>query len=299
MLTFYRVHIPCQFTTKPRDFGPLVEPDNTKPGTLYFNPEHDFLHISGFMAPLEMPDIFFVDFVTRLKSVYDPRDIGLLNLVLDSNDISHLLPSNHEDRSAPVPGPFLETIERLQEVWLLSKQEFGRLNLSALSGTSSTDVFITRSFPIMPLTPNFELLGLDPRPISQDLKRLNIEDPRRLFSTWQAVLRHLVVPLSDDTCYKFLVAHGLGNAYDRATARKALEQEDERWRNPRIGKGKTVELEDLKKVVKPAFGFWLFPVDAFGPYEQDGELVPNGETGWREYKDLSRFYPELALSTLR
>jgi 2EXR family len=297
VLRFYRLHIPCRLTS---NFGPEVEPDKTKPGTIYVNPEHDFLHISSLMAPLEMPEMFFVDFVTRLKRVYDPRHIGLLNLVLDSNDISRLLPSNnHGHRYAPVPELFLETIKRLQEVWLLQKQAFGRLNLSLLSGTSSTDIFFTRSFPIIPLTPNFELFGPDPRPISQDLKRLNVDDPRRSFSAWRAALKHWDIPVSNNTSYKFLVAYEMGNAYDKATARKALEREDGRWRNPEVGKGKTVELEDLAKAVKPAFGFWLFPVDAFGPFGRDGEPVSNGETNGREYKDLSAFYPELALSTLR
>jgi hypothetical protein len=62
------------------------------------------------------------------------------------------------------------------------------------------------------------------------------------------------------------VAHDLRNPYDRATARKALEWEGEVWRNPEIGKGRTYELEDLENAVRPAFGFWLFPIDAFGPF---------------------------------
>jgi hypothetical protein len=90
--------------------------------------------------------------------------------------------------------------------------------------------------------------------------------------------------LSNTTSYKFLVAHGLGNAYDSATARKSLQWENERWRNPEVGKGKAVELEDLEKTVRPIFGFWLFPVDTFGPFGQDSEPVPNGKTGGREYK---------------
>jgi hypothetical protein len=147
--------------------------------------------------------------------------------------------------------------------------------------------------------PNFEILGPDPRPIAQDLKKLNIDDPRRSFSTWQAVLRYWNVPLSNDTSYKFLIAYQQGYTYDGATARKLLEWEDKRWRNPEVGKGQTVELEDLEKAIKPAFGFWLFPVDAFGSFRPDGDPVPNGETNGREYKDASGFYPELALSTLR
>jgi hypothetical protein len=106
------------------------------------------------------------------------------------------------------------------------------------------------------------------------------------------------VPLPNHTTYKFLVAHELRNPHNRATARKALEWEDEHWRNPEIGKGRTYELEDLENAVKPAFGFWLFSIDAFGPFNKNGDPVPNGETNGREYKDLSRHYPELAYSPL-
>ena len=296
VLKFYRVHIPCRLTTKPQDFGQAIELDETKMDILYFNPEHDFLHITSMMAPLATTDIFFVDFLYHLKTVYDPCRIGLLNLVLDSNDLSRL--SGHNHGSTPIPEPFLETMQHLQEVFFLRKQAFGRLNISLLSGTSSTEIFFTRSFPIMPLTPNFERLGRDPRPISQDLRKLNIDDPRAAFSSWQSLLRVWGVPLPNCTSYKFLVAHELRNPYDRATARKALEWEDESWRHPELGKGRTYELEDLENVVKPAFGFWLFPVDAFGPFKQNGDPMPIGETNGREYKDLSRHYPELALSTL-
>jgi hypothetical protein len=68
------------------------------------------------MAPLEARHVLR-QLRHLSKRVYDPRHIGLFNLVLDLNDISRLLPSdNHGHRSAPVPKPFLETIEWLQGV---------------------------------------------------------------------------------------------------------------------------------------------------------------------------------------
>jgi hypothetical protein len=301
VLNFYRVHVPCRLTTQPQHSGQIMDPDNTKLGTLHFNPEYDFLHINSFMAPLTVPDMFFVDFLHRLKTACDPRHIGLLNLALDSTDLSRLSCNDHSSTPAKLLEPVLETLQQLREVFFLRKQSFGRLNISLpYSGTSSTEVFFTRSFPIMPLTPTFERLGRDPRPISQDLRKLNLDDPRGAFSCWQALLRGWGVPLPTHTKHKFLVAHDLCNPYDRSTARKALEWEDEVWRNPEIGKGRAYELEDLENAVRPAFGFWLFPIDAFGPFQKNGDPVPNpGEINGREYKDLSRYYPELALSTLR
>jgi hypothetical protein len=150
----------------------------------------------------------------------------------------------------------------------------------------------------MPLTPYIELLGPDPRPILQDLRQLNIRDPRRALFSWLVALRRLGVPFSNTTSYKFAVAYELDKFHSRAKARKVEEWEDKRWRDPKGGEGRTMEPEDLDKTVKPTFGLWLFPADAFGPFEQDGEPVRGG-TDRRRFINLSSFYPELAFSRSR
>lgn len=83
VLTVYRVHIPCRLTTNHRDSWPDSNIKDTKPGLLYFSPEHDYLHIRNFIPPYVAPHVFFADFITRLKNIYDPRHVGLLKLVLD------------------------------------------------------------------------------------------------------------------------------------------------------------------------------------------------------------------------
>lgn len=70
------------------------------------------------------------------------------------------------------------------------------------------------------------------------------------------------------------------------------------WTNPLYGKGWTIELEDLTNAVRPAFGFWLFPNETFGGFGPDDEPLPNGERNGKDWKDLSQFHPQLALSTL-
>jgi hypothetical protein len=246
-----------------------------------------------------MPEMFLVDFAKRLKRDFDPRHVGLLNLVLDGADIGRLIPRNNNNfRSQPIPTLFQETIDQLQEFRLFNRQTYGRINLSLLSGVWSTESLFTRVFPLMPLTPTFKLLGPDPRPISQELSRLNIDDLRSYLATWLLVLGNLGVNLGRTTRYRYLVAQEAYMVYNREEAKDLLEKEDHRWRNPVIEKGKTVDLEDLEKAVQPAFGFWLFPGDAFGSFGTDGAPAPQGDLNGREYKDLSKFYPELALSML-
>jgi hypothetical protein len=53
--------------------------------------------------------------------------------------------------------------------------------------------------------------------------------------------------------------------------------------------------EDLEKAVKPAFGFWLFPLEALGSItEEDPD-----RSEWPELCRMADYWPELALSNLR
>jgi hypothetical protein len=111
------------------------------------------------------------------------------------------------------------------------------------------------------------------------------------------LLRRWGTTYPNQTQYRFLVAHNLWNVHDCVTAESALEMEDEYWKDPDYGKRlKLYEQEDMEKAVKPAFGFWLFLIEVFGPYNKNGEPV-NWEVR-RLLKNLSSHYPELCLSAL-
>jgi len=71
-LAFYRVHIPCKFVKLPQQRMPYEK--ITISDTLYFNPEYDFLKIR---SEYFIQDTL-IDFLYRLKTVFDPRHIGLL-----------------------------------------------------------------------------------------------------------------------------------------------------------------------------------------------------------------------------
>ena len=119
---------------------------------------------------------------------------------------------------------------------------------------------------------------------------------------------------------------------DRESAMVWLRKEDERWRNP-LGDEDAEEAwktdehnldgivyrymkkhrrwpaggalfedalkEDLGKAVRPAFGFWVFPVEALGPLDSGH---PDGR-GFAPRKsrmlDLREYWPELWLANLQ
>lgn len=299
-LSFHLVHIPCRLMSKPMEIGlssNFIEPEDTTLGTLYIHPEYDFLHISTWFPPQCMTGqrncAFFFDFIHRLKTVYDPHHVGLLNLAMNSNDIDQLASDN-----LSVPSrQFVESLNQLHEFFVLFPQGVGRINLGFTTGTSDNDFHFTRSFPIMPLTPVFTRLEQDPRPITEDLKKLNLGDYRNHFSKWLLLLRKWGATYSNQTCSKFLITHTAHKLHDCVNAEIWLDREDEYWKAPDHGKNlKLYEKEDMEAAVKPALGFWLFPIDAFGPYTQFGDPV-NWEDQ-RALRNLSSHSPELALSSL-
>ncbi len=298
VLSFYRVHIPCRFTTKS---FPVNDYSKASQGTLYFNPEHDVLHLSSRFAPPTNSAMFFIDFIARLKLFYDPKHIGLLHLAFEQNDVAplHTKPKYRLETRSPVPPAFSETIQQLQNIYFMTIQRFGRINPGLISGADTQDFYMTRSFPIMLPTPNFELLGPDPRPIEEDLRRMNMDDLREpFFCSWQALLRNLGVQPSNETVYSYLAAFSSSLVEDEATAKKYLQNEDKHWRDPTKLKGGIPEPEDLDNVARPALGLWLFPASAFGGIAPDGTPIWNGETNGRAPKDLRKFHPILALSTM-
>lgn len=301
-LKFYRVRLPCRLTIEPNDTEEIFR-EETKPGTLYFNPEYDFLHISIRLIPPRLPTMkndYLLDFLLDLKTTYDPRHVGLLNLAVDTNDLLHFEWSDFDFRGKHA---FLDTIKQLQEVFFLFRQRYGRTNFGLATGVDTNEFFFARSVPIMPLTPSFERLQRDPRPIAQDLKKLHLgtTDPREGPAAWGRLLRQWGVSPAG-TEYKYLLAFvnpgGKHAICNRESATRWLKTEDEDcWRSPGMRKYKfNWPDEDLERAVNSAFGFWLFPLDAFGPFQENGE--PHDQGRLRSLRDLSGHWPGLALSSL-
>lgn len=297
-LNFYRVHLPCRFT---RDTTWTAA---TTPGTLHVNPEYDFLQIHPEWPVKDT----LVDFLYHLKTTLDPRGVGLLNLAVDinalnGNDLYKLEASDLDPAATTV---FVATLAQLCEVFFVSISRVGR-QILPWQCIPTSDTIFNRSFPIIAMTPTFERLHRDPRPITQDLRQIFEPsfDPRHTFRLWQQLLKKWgASPPKIE--YRLLLAFeptSDDQIFDRGSAKRWLQKEDDAWTGklPR-GDGMFSHLkfpigaehekyrnEDLERAVKPAFGFWLFPVEALGALEEGQNLG--------QALDLTEHWPELALSS--
>ncbi|KAL8706386.1 MAG: hypothetical protein Q9201_000531 [Fulgogasparrea decipioides] len=305
-LIFYRVCLPCRYKR-----GKTT----TYPGTLSLNPEYDFLHISSGWPVTHT----LLAFLYHLRTTYDPRHQGLLNLAVDinsltGNDLMTLQPINIHPRDRRA---FVETLRQLREVFFISTPRVGRQNFGYQSGTETPETMFNRSLPIVTATPTFERLHRDPRPIAQDLRKVFVgtSDPREMLLFWERLLKiWQVSPTRIE--YRFLLAFDPtlgGDAISTRTgAEKWLQREDDVWRNPsangiammneRLPVGASSEMvqdEDLERAVRPAFGFWLFRVEALGALHEEGHpedqgFLPKG----KQMLDMTKYWPELALLKL-
>lgn len=284
-----------------------MEEAPTSAGIFHFNPEYDLLHIH---LHRQVKDTL-IDFLYRLKTMHDPRRIGLLNLAMDLNDLNrhdlYRLQSSNLD--AEVRKAFVDTLTQLHEVFFVSNPLRAECKvLACLNESSTSEGFFSRSLPIMSWTPTFERLHRDPRPIDDDLRQVHIPMTNLLYMLhlWlQLLKRRRVTPPQIE--YRLLLAFDPileGDIIrDRSSAKRWLQKENATW-NERFLSGGDPDAdcfnahanykdEDLGKAVKPAFGFWLFPVDALGPLQDEGF-----HHGDKTILDIARQWPELGLPYL-
>ncbi|KAI0835897.1 hypothetical protein F5Y06DRAFT_274702 [Hypoxylon sp. FL0890] len=288
-LAFYRVHIPCWLVKG------ATRDDAMKPGTLYFNPEYDFLYVNtdtGHIAEL------FHD----LKTIHDPRGVGLLNLAVDRGSLTGGFGLCTIDLSALNPlvkSSFTETLTQLREVFFVQVQRTGRHVFGYRSGALTPENQMNLSFPIFTMGPGFDRLDRDPRPIEQDLAKVFVNvDPRPMLHAWGRLFYNYfggrVIP---ETEYRVLLTFAPFSCdiYDYRDALTWLRREEDDWVKETSGNGKSqyVPGEGPEGVVETAFGFWLFPVDAFGPLPQN----PNDRFRAERPRnpDLGEYWPELGL----
>ena len=313
-LKFYRVHLPCRFTNGETGIGAMMQ--ETTAGVFHFNPEFDILHIS---PEWQVTDTL-IPFLYHLKTTYDPCHVGLLNLAVQQNDIcAHdLLSLQSSDLEPAVRTTFVKTLAQLHEVFFVSTPRAGRTIVGPLSGLPTSDTMFNRSFPIMAMPPAFERLQRDPHSIGEDLRCVFVatSDPRQMPQAWFRLLKKWKISPTR-TEYRFLLTYdpAIGGhpsqICDRSGAESWLQEEDDRW-NGRCKADWGLKIkwsvgaehpkflnEDLGKVVRPAFGFWLFPLDALGLLQEQG--IPEDE-GFRSLSkrmlNMSAYWPELALSSL-
>jgi hypothetical protein len=302
-LSFYRVRFPCWLRTVA---------GGMKPGILYFNPEHDFLRIT---PEWSVKNTLF-NFLRLLKTTYDPRHIGLRNLVVSGNDLRandlELIEPSDPDLDRGPKESFKGLLENLDEVFFFSTTHAGRQILGTHNGVPTSEIVYNRSFPIQVNLPTFDRLPRDPRHIGEDLKQVYIgmNDHRDTIRLWHRRLDQFGIT-APGIKYKWYIAFEPREderISDVETARKFLQQEDDLWNGvkhsehppfvqmsdykfPVGAQSERYKNEDLETAVKPAFGFWLFPIDVLGSLEETGG--PDTPL-W----DFSKNCPELGVVSL-
>lgn len=292
-LDFYRVHLPVY----------LTGPDYTERTTLYFNPEHDFLHIVA-DAPVKET---FIDFLWDLKQ-YDPRDVGLLKLAVDlegfcASDLQYLKRSDLfliRQRSALV-----ETLSQLKEVWFINSQS-SRKAIKYQKGIPPTGLDSNWALPLSGGGPAFERIGPDQRHgLEQQLEQVYMGDidPREILFRFRRLLRTWEVEhKSGQVQYRLVVAKTpewrrltwhigeLGQAVDFLTLKDREGQESSRLK-PREA---LLDPEDRRAA---AVGFWLFPLEAIGEIKE-GEKLSDMDFQPGRVLDMRSHWPELVLSKI-
>ncbi|KAF5011844.1 hypothetical protein FDECE_2076 [Fusarium decemcellulare] len=292
--SFYRVHLPCEYR-----WGGQVEAN----GTLYVNPELDTLEISGTQH--------LAHFARRVLA-HDRCNVGLVNLALPAEQMRRRIDINQPYRH------FRRILSRLERVTFVYRGGLGRMSFAPGSRVFATENHeFHRSRPILASVPAFTRLSYDPRPIEADLKRVYMGpcDPRRAIYHWYRFLAKCGVQYHRHNVeYRFMVTDGglscVRSISNRHDVHQWLRWEDEEWKHglqwiKEKGFGKKALEEaprELEQATQHAVGFWLFPIEAFGPLH-DVDEDPTRESRLWDHKvhtvlDLSGYKPELCLQYL-
>jgi hypothetical protein len=310
-LAFYRVHIPCQFARVPKEadrFGIFILKetfenrlkDSITPGSFYCNPDWDFLHITCF------PDAnaLIPPFLHDLKTQYDPRSIGLRNLLIADLDSTQTgVWENIQDLdptklSPPLKDSVEHTLRQLDELIIRTTTKAGRVTLGFFSNISSS-TFFNRSVPITTNIPAFDRIAIDPRNISKDLEKTFMGehgDWRTKFTPFTSLLsRFGILPTKTTTQFKFMLSiDGYQEVCSREDAQAWLKHDYEMWWTrpdlwPPCDRS-VFEGQEYIMDVLPAFGFWLFSLEK-------SVGIAKVTEGWQsDIFDMRTCVPELGVS---
>jgi hypothetical protein len=294
-LRFYRVQFPCYIGATGGSREPIAQ------STFYFNPEHDIIQVKA-QLPLERT---FIPLLHDLRAL-DPKDVGLLRLALDDELVTNL---HHFGHGLEDPGrsSFVHSISYLQQIIWMANSSIGRGIMGPFSNLSNVGVRFIHSMPIITANSSFDVLTPDPRPIQSELRYVATAnaDPRNYSSLWHDTLKKWGIVQShavkEQVLFGFQPSIYGPQIHDVETARSYLLKEDESWLRGQqersrlvlrhAGKIPVEGLEELAKAVKPAFGFWLFPIEALK------EPEPSRIAGSPVF-DLRGHEPKLALAHL-
>ncbi|GKT42441.1 uncharacterized protein ColSpa_02622 [Colletotrichum spaethianum] len=319
VLAFYAVRIPCHLK-------PSVETKSKvrpKRSILRLNMDWDYVRVSAENAPL-----LFFDFLHDLRA-YDPQGSGLRHLVIEDNyfriaEMASPMSANLDTRAL---AAFRATLTKLKTIWFKNTPPYGR-TLDVLTWMR-VNVF-NYGFPVFPTFTFFDPPLPDPRDVSRDLQKIggSVCDWRERPLGWRMMLRKLGIRPEDvegnpDIDVRMMIAMDREkDIRTRGDAARVLHEEDFNWLRlqwwfrgwdfPQPGgggdrpagcfataSGLRPTLPDLDgpevlaAAPRPALGFWLFPVEAFGEISEDKHA-----SLWTRPKgifDLSSHWPDLAM----
>ncbi|KAF9879443.1 hypothetical protein CkaCkLH20_02986 [Colletotrichum karsti] len=317
-MAFYAVKLPC-----------YLDSTDSQKTNISLNLAWDYIRILA-GPPWKLS---FIDFIHDLRA-YDPEGVGVRHLVIDESDAfedEEMFPGREDDPAsfdaaeidATSLDAFRATVSNLESIWFMRVRPGGR----ALNVVTHTRIqAFNYGFPVLPAFTFFDAPARDPRDVSRDLKKVwgGVYDPRLEVVFWRRLLRKLGVdPASLDasTDVRIMVGSDLGAVVrSRADASRRLHEEDFQWlksRGQNLGwesggrenrpagcfQTKTKPRwklpgfdgpEVLAAAPRPALGFWLFPVEAFG--EMGSDETPDTWLKFKGVYDMSRQWPNLALA---
>lgn len=307
---FYRVQVPCYYINRHRE---------PAPGTFYFHPELDTLHIGGYRCCL-------VDFASFADTLWrhDPKRVGLINIALTSiHDCSH---SHHlafrprGQQSKEFLRPALARLRRVIFGYTEDiNRDFPRFGRYAGQHSFGRQHQISRFYPRLASVSKFDRLPLDPRDIDMELKRvyIGVGNPRIQIYSWFKCLSEWNITYQQPVDYRFMIAfRETRGRWDRTASNRdealhSLQEEEHEWELYQQACAKEgVPCENDEPALPSAFGFWLFPIDAFGtipsPTEEESKdstaffksLIQSEDRHLDREWDLSERRPELCLQHL-
>ncbi|KAK4200745.1 hypothetical protein QBC40DRAFT_326104 [Triangularia verruculosa] len=319
---FYRVHLPCRFI-KPWEIK--ARPDSPTRGMLHFNPEYDFLHLFHTKDNGDNPVALLTlsNFVYHLKTTYDRRHVGLLNLALDrdpakadwragavhfdaSFDASKLLPN--------VRNALIKTLSQLQEVFFVFRTSIVK-DRDQPEG-DQFELLHNSPLPIWSASPSFDRIPCDPRPsVLETLKEKASFYWFGLDSTlndWNRFLAELGIPLlGAESCCRTSYSCGLTYSVDSALTWESFVREAVAKPQHYVFDAETAQnylrlqrkrAGESRAGWTPAFGFWLFPLPEGIEHISRFRNSYDDDQGRLQFRrpgpDLTKVWPELLVSSL-
>ncbi|KAI8718215.1 2EXR domain-containing protein [Fusarium sp. LHS14.1] len=297
-LSFYRVHLPCRY-----EWFENAESN----GTLYLCPELYILEIKTDGNRHKSPKPF-ANFAHDVWA-HDPRRIGLVNLSIPAKSHKRELHLSEKTQSSLLR----QVIRRLELVIFSQRRYVWQMCYPVTFAHPGSRGFkMNRSVPITSSVTRFDRLPTDPRTVKEELEKMHIGHylPHRAVSAWFKLLRSL--DLEEDQLnidYRFLLSHESRSSpriCSRNDAEKWVQDEDKEWkgilkwkreRYKELAREETPE--ELAVALRPAIGFWLFPLESIGALPGIDKCQLSEPHGfYRSFFDMSKYSPELCLSQL-